>query len=156
MGIEWFRLPKEIKHWYGNMEADYAYTLGVAGEKFFMEIKENGKLMGAKCPKCNAVYLPPRLYCENCFEALSEWVEIGDEGYVYTYTIAHLDEDGKPSEKPVIYALIKFDGVKGGLIHKLGEVKPENVKVGMRVKAVWKPKEEREGNITDILYFKPV
>jgi uncharacterized OB-fold protein len=30
------------------------------------------------------------------------------------------------------------------------------VKIGMRVQAVWKPENEREGAITDILYFKPI
>jgi len=30
------------------------------------------------------------------------------------------------------------------------------VKFGMKVKAVWKPKEERVGAITDIKYFKPL
>jgi len=41
-------------------------------------------------------------------------------------------------------------------MHKLGEVDPEKVYIGMRVKAVWKPAEERQGAITDILYFKPI
>ena len=43
-----------------------------------------------------------------------------------------------------------------GILHKLGEVKPEDVKIGMKVKAVWKPAKEREGAITDIKYFKPI
>ena len=46
--------------------------------------------------------------------------------------------------------------IMGGIMHKLGEVDPDAVKIGMRVQAVWKPEEEREGSITDILYFKPV
>ena len=29
------------------------------------------------------------------------------------------------------------------------------IRVGMKVKAVWKPKEERTGAITDIRHFKP-
>ena len=41
-------------------------------------------------------------------------------------------------------------------MHMLGEVDPEDVHVGMKVKAVWKPREERTGAITDILYFKPL
>jgi len=43
-----------------------------------------------------------------------------------------------------------------GIMHLLGEVAPDDVKIGMRVKAVWKPPEEREGSILDIKYFKPV
>jgi uncharacterized OB-fold protein len=37
----------------------------------------------------------------------------------------------------------------------LGEVDPKEVKIGMRVQAVWKPADERQGSINDILYFKP-
>jgi len=40
-------------------------------------------------------------------------------------------------------------------MHRLGEVDPKEVKIGMRVQAVWKPAEERVGAITDINYFKP-
>jgi uncharacterized OB-fold protein len=41
-------------------------------------------------------------------------------------------------------------------MHMLGEVDPNEVKIGMRVQAVWKPASERQGSITDILYFKPI
>jgi len=44
----------------------------------------------------------------------------------------------------------------GGLMHLLGEVEPDKVHIGMKVKAVWKAPEEREGSVTDILYFKPI
>ena len=58
----------------------------------------------------------------------------------------------------IIPAVIEIEGAsKGmGIMHLLGEVDPDEVKMGMKVKAVWKPAEEREGAITDILYFKPV
>jgi uncharacterized OB-fold protein len=41
-------------------------------------------------------------------------------------------------------------------MHMLGEIDPKKVKIGMRVQAVWKPAEERQGSINDILYFKPI
>jgi uncharacterized OB-fold protein len=41
-------------------------------------------------------------------------------------------------------------------MHLLGEVDPQQVEIGMKVQAVWKPAEEREGSILDIKYFKPV
>ena len=46
--------------------------------------------------------------------------------------------------------------IMGGIMHLMGEVDPQDVKIGMRVQAVWKAPEEREGAITDILYFKPL
>ena len=55
-------------------------------------------------------------------------------------------------------ATASFDGASEGMgiMHMLGEVDPKDLKIGMKVKAVWKKAEERTGAITDILYFKPV
>ena len=60
-------------------------------------------------------------------------------------------------KEPEIPAVIDIDGASRGMgiMHKLGEVDPKAVKVGMRVRAVWKPATEREGLITDIKYWKP-
>ena len=75
-----------------------------------------------------------------------------------TYSVSYLGPAAERLEEPIIIAVIQLDGASPGvgILHKLGEVKPEEVRVGMRVKAVWKPAEEREGAITDILYFRPV
>ena len=34
-------------------------------------------------------------------------------------------------------------------------MRPQDIKIGMKVKAVWKPASERKGDITDIRYFRP-
>jgi len=156
MTLEKLRDLREIRHWPGHMETDYIYTLGIAGERFFQEIKKNGKIMGAKCRRCGIVYVPPRMYCERCFAKLQEWVRVSSRGTVYTYTVAHIDLNGAKLKEPTIYAMIKIDGTDGGLIHKLEGVDPREVKIGMKVEAVFKPKEKREGSINDIRYFKPV
>ncbi len=153
MSLEKITNPLNLRHWIGHMETDYVYTLGVAGERFFKEIKENERIMGAKCPHCNMVYLPPKLYCECCFANLEEWVDLGKKGMIYTFTIAAVDINGSKLEKPAIYALIKFEGAHGGIIHKIGET--DKVSIGMKVEAVFKPKQERKASITDIDYFKP-
>ncbi|MEM3731691.1 MAG: Zn-ribbon domain-containing OB-fold protein [Candidatus Bathyarchaeia archaeon] len=153
MSLEKITSPFGMRHWMGHMETDYFYTLGIAGERFFKEIKENGRIMGAKCPKCGVIFVPPKMYCEKCFEKLDEWVDVGKKGEIYTYTIAAVDIEGKKLEKPQIYALIKFEGTHGGLIHRIGET--EKVYMGMKVEAVLKPKSERKASINDIAYFKP-
>jgi len=156
MSLEKITNPQHVRHWLGDMEADYVYTLGVAGEHFFKEIKENERIMAAKCPRCNIAYLPPRLYCERCFEKLKEWIDVGIRGEIYTYTVVYYNEDGEKLKDPVIYAFIKFEKAYGGIIHKLGETSPEDVEIGMPVTAVFKPKNERKGSINDIKYFKPL
>ena len=66
------------------------YTYGIAGERFFLEIRDNGKLMGARCKKCHLLYMPPRIYCERCFSELEEWCEIEGKGRIHTYTVLML------------------------------------------------------------------
>jgi len=153
MSLEKITNPFNVCHWLGDMEADYMYTLGVAGERFFKELKKNGKIMGAKCRRCNIVYVPPGMYCEQCFEKLEEWVNVGKKGIIHTFTIATIDVDGSKLEKPIIYAMIKFEGAHGGLIHKIGET--DTVCIGMKVEAVIKPPKERKASINDIKYFRP-
>jgi len=147
--------PREIRHWPGHMETDYVYTLGVAGERFFREIKEKGRIMGAKCERCGVVFVPARMYCERCFEKLEDWVDVGKRGVIHAFTVAYIDMDGCRLKEPTVYAVVKMDGAEGGLVHKLGEVNPEEVEIDMVVEAVFKPKAQREGSLNDIKYFKP-
>jgi uncharacterized OB-fold protein len=141
---------------YDNMPIESVYTVGIAGEKFLRAIKDQGAIMGAVCPTCNLTYLPPMMYCERCFAELEEWVEVGTKGTVYAYTILGISLEEEPLEEPQILALIRMEGVHGGLVQRLGEVKPDDVEIGMAVEAVFKPQKQREGSILDIEYFKPV
>jgi len=163
MPVEKITQVAQTKPWYGDLSPGAPeaplwgqYTYGIAGERFFREIKDNARILGARCEKCNLVYVPPRIYCERCFEELKEWHEIENKGEIYTYTIGWIDLDGSRLEEPVILALVKFDGVYGGLVHRIGEVSAEKVMIGMKVAAVFKEKRKREGSISDIRYFKPI
>jgi len=146
----------QTKAWYGEFPTYYIYTLGVAGERFFREIKDNARIMGARCAKCDLTYVPPRLYCERCFEKLEEWREVGRRGTVYTYTVAYEALDGSRLEEPEILAFVAMDGAHGGLIHRLDGIKPHEVKIGLAVEAIFKPKNQRTGSILDIEHFRPV
>jgi len=155
--LERIRKPTEIRHWHGHMEVDhFHYTAGVAGERFFTALRDEDKILGARCERCGITYVPPRIYCEHCFAELSEFVDVGLRGEVRSFTVARIDKDGNKLEKPEIRALISFGEETTALLHLLGEVEPEEVYIGMEVEAALKPKEEREGKITDIRYFKPV
>lgn len=138
----------------------YAWDNGVAIGRFFEELKA-GRIVGRSCHNCHRIMIPPRMFCELCFRPTDEWVILKDTGVVNTYSIVHVNWDASrrgADEPPLIPAVIEIDGAsKGqGIMHMLGEVEPDDVHIGMKVKAVWKKPEEREGAITDILYFKPV
>jgi uncharacterized OB-fold protein len=148
---------EDIRYVYGDMPVNFAYTLGVAGERFFREIMENGRFMGTRCQQCDYTYLPPRLYCERCFAGLDkQWVKVGSQGTVEAFTVAHLDLDGKPLAEPQLLALIRLEGADGLLVHRLGETRVEDVEIGLLVRAVFRPRRQRKGSILDIRYFRPV
>jgi len=136
----------------GDFPVHFRYTAGLAGEKFLREIKVNGRLVAAKCPKCDLNYLPPRIYCERCMSKLEDYVTIGNIGTVDTFTVCRQDSDGKELPEPATVALVRFPSAHGGLVHK---VKGE-VAVGDRVRVVFKEKSKRRGSILDIEYFEKV
>ena len=136
--------------------ARYAWDAGVAIGRFLGELKK-GRIVGRRCHRCRRTMVPPRMFCEECFRPTDEWVYLADSGRVNTYSVSYIRWDASRVEEPTIPAVIEIDGAsKGmGIMHLLGEVKPEDVQVGMRVKAVWKPPRQREGSILDIRYFRP-
>ena len=135
--------------------ARYAWDTGVAIGRFLQELK-NGRFIARRCHRCQRVLLPPRMFCEECFRPTDEWVYVPDSGTVNTYSVSHIRWDASPLPEPLIVAVVEMDGTsQGGLLHYLGSVKPEKVRIGMKVQAVWRPPQEREGSILDIRYFQP-
>ena len=142
--------------WKGDIPITSRYTAGIAGERFFREIKDNARILGTRCESCGLTYVPATMFCERCFAGLDEWVEVQSQGEVFTYTVLYRDLDEKPLDPPAILAYVKLEGADGGLVHYLGETDPEVVHIGMEVEAVFKDAAEREGSILDIVHFRPV
>ncbi len=137
--------------------AEYLWDAGIAISRYLMGLKQ-GIILGRRCRACSRILVPPRMFCEWCFKPTTDWIPLGDTGTVNTFSLCYVTWDMKRIKEPQIPAVIEIDGAsKGvGIMHLLGEVEPRKVRVGMRVKAVWKPPEERQAAITDIKYFKPV
>jgi uncharacterized OB-fold protein len=140
-----------------NPNARYAWDAGVAIGRYLRELKE-GRLIGVRCNQCQRTVIPPRSFCEWCFRPMDEWVYLPDTGTVNTYSLCYVTWDMKYLTDPEIPAVIDIDGTRPsvGIMHMLGGVDPKAVEIGMRVQAVWKPAEEREGSILDIRHFEPL
>ena len=138
------------------VDARYAWDTGVAVSQYLRGLKQ-GKILARQCRKCRRVLVPPRMFCEQDFRPTDRWVEVQDTGRVNTFSICWVRWDMEPLKIPELPAVIEIDGASPGIgfMHKLGEVDPDQVRVGMEVEAVWKPAGEREGSILDIKYFRP-
>ena len=138
-----------------RIKLQYTWHVGKVGSRFYREIRDHCNIWGTKCPQCERVYLPPRETCPRCFCDIDEWVEVSDVGTLLTYTVTRYAVPGiQPQEPPYALGIIKLDGASTGLMHLLGEVGLDNIRVGMRVKAVFR--DAREGNYLDIKYFRPL
>lgn len=136
---------------------DLAYEWD-AGEAMgaFLEGMRDGRIVATVCTVCERTLLPPRKFCERCFRPTDSWTEVPGTGRVETFSICHVRWDMVPLDPPEIPAVIRLDGTsEGGFLHKLGDVDPMDVTIGMEVEAVWQPPEERTGSILDITHFRP-
>jgi len=91
---------RSFRHWPGNVEADYIYTSGIAGERFFRELRDHGRLMGTRCSECGTQWVPPKLFCEECFKEVHDWVELPREGRVGAACIVGVALDGSRLSAP--------------------------------------------------------
>lgn len=143
----------DLKAWPEDFPVSHLYTMGVAGERFFRELKDNGRFLGTRCAACEHVYLPPSIFCPRCFAALEEWKEVGPQGVVRAVSTTHRGVDGGLLTEPETLALIQLDGADDLLVHRME--KADGVSIGDRVKAVLKKADKRQGSILDVLYFRP-
>ncbi len=155
MSFEKINVNTDIKHWLHTIEQGYRYTAGPIGTKFLEGLKA-GKLLAGKCPVCGRKLIPPKAFCQYDFAEIKELVEIAPVGVTRSYTVVYEDSHGNRLTKPVIIGFIEFPGVVGGLIHYIINVEPNNIRIGLKVKPVFKPESERRGSITDIVGFEPI
>jgi len=131
------------------------WHVGATGSRFYTELKDNCSIWGTRCTECDLVYLPPKSTCPRCFSEIKEWVEVGNVGTLLTYTEIHYSLPNiQPVNPPYYIGIIKVDGASTGLVHLLGEVDKAELRIGIKMQAVFR--DEREGNYLDIKYFRPV
>lgn len=100
----------------GKWNFDYTYFAGESASRFFHELATTQRIMGTKCNKCNRLLVPARAYCDACMERTSEWIEVGPEGTLETFTIITAAFPGLP-KPPIVMAYVTLDGADTALIN---------------------------------------
>lgn len=139
----------------GKMALPNQYFAGRIGSKFIISLRDSKKILGVRCPQCDKVYIPPREYCEKDLTCLEgHWVELGNQGIVTNYTAVNYNDKHLPRRAPYILAMIKLDGADTPLAHIVEGVQPEQMSIGLKVKAVFADKPTN--TILDISHFEPL
>lgn len=141
------------------IDLKYEHAYGQFYGRLFDELRTTRRILGVRCPSCQAVLVPPRPMCESCVVPTAQWEDVADTGTLRAYSVIHLAFEGQVREPPYVYAEITLDGASTRLIHVLGgfdvEQAPTRLQPGMKVKAVWLP-DSHTGTLADIDYFEPI
>jgi uncharacterized protein len=133
---------------------DYRFTAGTATSRFLRGIAEK-RILGQRCPVCRKVYVPARGSCPTDGVATEEEVELPHTGIVTTYCVVNLQFYGQEIEVPYVCATVLLDGADIGLFGLVQEVPFDQVRMGMRVEAVWVPDDEMTTDMASIRYWRP-
>ena len=83
-------------------------------------------------------------------------MELSDKGTVVTFTIVRVPSENIQVELPYCAANIVLDGANIAFQALIQECNFDEVRLGMRVQAVWKPESEWGTTFENIRYFKPI
>ncbi|WP_124711508.1 Zn-ribbon domain-containing OB-fold protein [Gordonia insulae] len=127
-------------------------------ESWYLEGLKNGKLYGSRVGTgvdAGRVYFPPRKVSPADGAESIERVELGNTGIVTTFCIVNVPFQGQRIKPPYVAAYVLLDGTDIPFLHLILDCEAEDVRMGMRVKAVWLPEAEWEYSIGNISHFAP-
>lgn len=133
---------------------DYTHSAS-AEESYYLRGLAEGRILGGRTDADGKVYVPPRGADPTDGRPTTEQVELPDTGIVTTYCIVNVPFLGQRITPPYIAAYVLLDGADIAFLHLILECDPTEVRMGMRVKAKWKPREEWGYTLENIEYFRP-
>lgn len=133
---------------------EYNFTAGLATSRFLEGIAKK-KIYGERCGPSGKVYVPPRGSDPVLGRPTTEQVEVGQKGTVTSFCVVNVQFYGQAMEVPYVCALVLLDGADLPLMGLIQEVPYDQVRMGMRVEAVWVPDEELKPTLESIRYFRP-
>jgi uncharacterized OB-fold protein len=134
---------------------EYRYTPGRTTSDFLKAMRE-GRMEGRRCPSCQKVYFPARGGCSMCGREFAETVPIKETGTLATFAVVNVNFANRVIDLPYVTAEVVFDGADTTTMVLLRGTSPEEVRMGMRVKAHWIPKEEWDYSLANIDYVESI
>jgi len=132
----------------------YQHTASPEESRYLRGLDE-GRLLGQRCPACGKVYIPPRGACPTDGVPTEEEVELPDVGTVTTFCIVNVPFLGQRIQPPYVAAYVLLDGADIPFLHLVLGCAAEEVRMGMRVRAEWKPRAEWRTTLQNIDHFRP-
>ena len=147
--------PEAVTMMDAPVELPYHFIAGRSVSRFLRGMRE-GRIIGQRCRGTDQVYVPSRGACPMRGEPTDEDVELSGSGTLESFTIVHIPIPQNPIKPPFVVGGILLDGAAVSFIHLVSGVDNADVRIGMRVQAVWKPESEWTFSMENIRHFKPL
>lgn len=132
----------------------YRHSVSAEESRYLRGLAE-GRLLGQRCPVCGKVYVPPRGACPTDGVPTEEEVELSDTATVTTYCIVNVPFLGQRITPPYVTAYVLLDGADIPFLHLVLGCSAEDVRMGLRVRAAWKPRDQWGTTLENIDHFEP-
>jgi uncharacterized OB-fold protein len=136
------------------VQLSYTHTASPTETSYLLNLAE-GRLTGQRCRACGKVYVPPRGACPTCGVPTADEVALPGTGIVTTFCVVNVPFQGQRVEPPYVAAAVLIDGADIPFQHLVLGCEPAEVRMGMRVRAVWKPREQWRTTVENIDHFEP-
>jgi uncharacterized protein len=107
------------------------------GESAYLRGLADHRLLGQRCGVCGRVYVPPRGTCPVDGVPTREEVELPETGTVTTFCVVNVAYPGQRVTPPYVAAAVLLDGADIAFQHLVLGCEPGEVRMGLRVRAVW-------------------
>lgn len=132
---------------------EYRLHAGRALTRFMDGIAE-GRFLGHRCGVCGKVYVPMKGLCPVDGVPTTEEVEVAGTGTVTTFAVNNIPDPRAP-EVPFVSAYILLDGSDIAMLALVAGLPADQARMGMRVRAKWRPREEWGRTMANIEWFEP-
>jgi uncharacterized protein len=132
----------------------YLHSVSAEESRYLRELAE-GRITGQRCPSCGKVYVPPRGACPTCGVPTTTDVALPDTGTVTTFCVVNVPFQGQRVPTPYVAAAVLLDGADIPFQHLILGCDPGDVRMGMRVRAVWKPQDQWGTTSENVDHFEP-
>lgn len=118
-----------------ELQFSFRHSLGKLSP-FFLAL-EDQRLMGTRCPRCGAVWMPPRVHCPEDM-AITEWVDLPGTGVLEAASLSAYTLTTGGGQDQLILGYVTLDGADTALLQQIrtgGD--PAALTPGTRMRAVW-------------------
>ena len=148
-------MTEPVKILQAPVRLEYTVSAGRHLSRYLRALAER-RIIAARCGRCKKAYVPPRGVVSDLRRAdRGTKVAVQDRGTLTTFCIINIPFENAAFPPPYAAGAILLDGADIPIFHLIRGLDVAEVRMGLRVRAVWVPDEELAPTLESISWFEP-